>query len=353
MATERQVASNQRNALLSTGPTTTEGKARSRANALKHGLAADTLIIDSIEAEFAERKAEWEQTYKPTTAEGRFALEAVVACTFRIEECRRNINTRLDIDITRACLVWDVDREADVAVVASQLARQPALVSRQLKCSKHGVELILRLWDLLGESLDTKKGAWSDAEVSTAFDLLGIPSHLRDGRAPFDPAGPGEDVYQHRRDFVFGEGDRLRAHAAALGQTDRRDREHAETGGAILGTKPVVLLLRYERQAWQRYDLMLKAVTAATSQESSIPEAEPEQDVADSGSALDVEVHTPTASRTTIETQEIAADIRSELSHPGYPVPNEPNSARGSKRPLNRHQRRKLDSKARKQEFRA
>jgi hypothetical protein len=351
MATERQVASNQRNALLSTGPTTPEGKARSRANALKHGLAADTLVIDSIEADFAERKAEWEQTYKPTTAEGRFALEAVVACTFRIEECRRNINSRLDIDITRACLVWDVDREAAVAVVASRVARQPELVSRQLKCSKHGVELILRLWDLLGESLDTKKGAWSEAEISTAFDLLGFPSHLRDGRAPFDPAVTGEDVYQHRRNFVISEGDRLRALALALGQTDRRDREHAETGGAILGTKPVVLLLRYERQAWQRYDLMLKAVTAAISQETSIPEAEPEQDVADSVAPFDPEVQAPTAAMTMIEIQEIPAEVRNELSRLAYPVPNEPNSARGVKRPLNRHQRRKLDSKARKQEF--
>jgi hypothetical protein len=58
MATERQVAFNQRNALLSTGASTPEGKARSRANALKHGLTSDTLIVDSVEADFAERKAE-------------------------------------------------------------------------------------------------------------------------------------------------------------------------------------------------------------------------------------------------------------------------------------------------------
>ena len=39
-----------RNALLSTGPVTEDGKKRSRRNALRHGLTAET-VIDALDAE--------------------------------------------------------------------------------------------------------------------------------------------------------------------------------------------------------------------------------------------------------------------------------------------------------------
>src|SRR5579871_2925892 len=48
MTSSRQIEANRRNARLSTGPTTEEGKKRSRRNALRHGLTAET-VIDALE----------------------------------------------------------------------------------------------------------------------------------------------------------------------------------------------------------------------------------------------------------------------------------------------------------------
>ena len=44
MTSFRQIAANRRNASKSTGPTTEEGKQRSRCNAVRHGLTAETVI---------------------------------------------------------------------------------------------------------------------------------------------------------------------------------------------------------------------------------------------------------------------------------------------------------------------
>jgi hypothetical protein len=57
MTSFRQIEANRRNAQLSTGPITEDGRKQSRQNAVRHGLTAETVIDGS--AYLGDRSAGW------------------------------------------------------------------------------------------------------------------------------------------------------------------------------------------------------------------------------------------------------------------------------------------------------
>jgi len=69
MTTEKQIVANQQNAKHSTGPRTQYGKRRSRRNAIRHGLTAET-VIDTLEdaADYRAFERAIKSDYSPQTA---------------------------------------------------------------------------------------------------------------------------------------------------------------------------------------------------------------------------------------------------------------------------------------------
>ena len=90
MATQSQIDANRRNAQKSTGPTTPEGRAVVRYNALKHGLTSEVLIpMDEDRPEFDLLCDSFETEYQPVGPTEESLLENLVAAKWRLGRARK------------------------------------------------------------------------------------------------------------------------------------------------------------------------------------------------------------------------------------------------------------------------
>ena len=89
MATEKQIAANRQNAMSSTGPRTEDGKRRSRRNALRHGLTAET-VIDVLEDKKAYQALQ-RKIYADYRPASNFELELVARLVSLLWRLRRAV----------------------------------------------------------------------------------------------------------------------------------------------------------------------------------------------------------------------------------------------------------------------
>ena len=253
MASQRQIEANLKNSAKSTGPSSAVGKARSRLNSTRHGMAGESATVEAgLSPEFAERRARWAPAYQPEGEAGEWALDQVVAASLRIERCGRSLEKLATLERERARVAWGQDREVEAATIAGRLSKDPVLGTRQLETTLAGVCLLLDAWFALARTLEAGRD-WSEAEVSRALDLLGIALDARSGRTLINPPDESEPV-AFRSVVVAEEAARLEAlRDEALTPIEAMERQMAMDGDLALLSKPAKLMLRYERDAWRRY----------------------------------------------------------------------------------------------------
>ena len=84
MRSEQSLEANRANAKRSTGPTTNSGKARSKMNALKHGLSAKAIVIEGEDPrEFEALRAGLERDFEAPTVIERELVEHLAALLWR------------------------------------------------------------------------------------------------------------------------------------------------------------------------------------------------------------------------------------------------------------------------------
>ena len=167
-----RIAANRLNATRSSGPKTEAGKARSRANALKHGLTAKVVAIEGIEP----------STPPVYLASGRLAgswVEGEVRRLAALIDRSRRIDRKLrDEAKFRAETYWSEDRQVDAAALGAKLGDRPEWVVATLRCCPYGCSWLIGRWECLRMAATDPDG-WDGPQTKLAFDLLGVPPEGR------------------------------------------------------------------------------------------------------------------------------------------------------------------------------
>ena len=253
VASNARIAANRANCLKSTGPKTPEGKARSRMNALKHGLCASVVVAEDLAA-VNQRAVEMFDTLKPQNELHCWLVDQAALATIRIDRCERIERRVRDKVALRAGLTWDDDRKLEAERMGGRLADRPGEVVGELKKTPQGCDWLIGRWGLLAHAADTAS-AWTPAQARLAFNLLGTPAEFREGVAPgasldrrgfpVDPAGDPAAVAR-------AEIDRLEGHRLLVVDLDEAERSLTEADLVNDNDAELRRLRRYENGLHKR-----------------------------------------------------------------------------------------------------
>ena len=165
MPTAAQLQANRANAKKSCGPKTDDGKAKSRLNALKHGLRAQTVnpvLPQEDPAELEAKIQEWLDDHQPTNAVERDLVTRAARLSWTLDRAERYETALLSKQVRKAMLRSKARRTEKVCELARKLfymagkrllpdsgpawADNPSAFVARLEESPEGAQWLLDRW---------------------------------------------------------------------------------------------------------------------------------------------------------------------------------------------------------------
>jgi hypothetical protein len=246
---DKQAAANRRNALLSTGPKTDEGKRKSRANALKHGFCAMVVDVPGEDpAVFEGRLKEWDSELNPHgSSVDHYMITLMTRHSINLDRCFSVQNARVaqlardaikDHDEVVARDVEDLlvhlTQEQQYLEVKSRIGLkadylkigpppQPGHAVRRLMATSRGCQALFAEWELLRTAM-AEPPTWDRQDAIRASNLMGASCAARGETC--NPLGVATlDITLHR-DVAFKLKNNLIPNSAPWGQCYTSEASH-------------------------------------------------------------------------------------------------------------------------------
>ena len=145
-----RIAANRRNCQLSTGPKTAEGKARARANAVRHGLTGAGIALPTEDVAAIEvRSLAMQEEFAPHTVAGAELVHELAKLLVRKHRAERAEDALVRGRVRRAGAEFDRAREQRADQLIDAIEANPRVYRKLLRETPEGIDrLIASLRDL-------------------------------------------------------------------------------------------------------------------------------------------------------------------------------------------------------------
>jgi hypothetical protein len=175
-SSDRKITANRANASHSTGPRSSAGKAKSRLNALKHGLRSEQIVIPGEDPRaFDAECAAWSADWQPRSHTRAILVERAAVTSWRLRRCVRIEGTRLRQMSLNNLDAFDDAVGKRVLGSVNRLRTEPAQAVAELLNDAQGITTLIDLWNELADAAESVDG-WCEfkSHHDRLFTLMGF-----------------------------------------------------------------------------------------------------------------------------------------------------------------------------------